>query len=160
MSFMENHPDPLVELVRELTNPEAKIYTSLAMELHSVQDNVLVLGDDNLPKETAKYCWKPSFVQVDFVIWVPSAPLVASELMGKITRSSGENYEFLKFSPKVMLQLKHQTGLRLQRVMQSQRETYFNSALLGYNDERVSGEVVQELLNSESRKRSFINDVL
>lgn len=154
----QEHPDPLVELVRELTNQDAKVYTSLAMELYSVRDNVLVLGEDNLPKETTKYCWKPSFVQVGFVIWVPSAPLIASELMGKITQSFSDDYQSLKLGQEVISQLRHQTGLRLKRVMQCQRETYFNSELLGYDNKKVSDEVVQELLNSESRKRSFISD--
>ncbi len=158
MSFTHNnHTNPLTELIKNFTNPDAKAYTSLSIELHSIRDSVLVLGEDNLPKETTQYCWKPLYVQVDFLIWVPSAPLIISELMGKITKTTGEKYESC-FGKEVITQIRHQTGLRLEKIMQCQRETYFHSELLGYENKKVSEEIVQELLNSENRKISFIHD--
>lgn len=146
----------LISCIQETSNQEDDIYTLLAsrpvFNEFSRHKDICSCTDGRL-KECA-----PCPLD-DFILYLHAGGRgkINECYLGFADRILDQDSAKVSYVPEAFAQLKHETGLRLLRLYETGRDVYFTSELLGYKAEKVTKEIIDNLLDSDkSRKLGLV----
>jgi hypothetical protein len=152
---VKEHWDPVVEVIQSAAVGD--IYAVLEDRVQDVpMEKQVVLGDDNLPVETGRYDKRP--VQSQFWLVLKSGDEQAEAYMGTVKRPLNGRDEFKRYSFRVLNQLLHQTGIRLEELAGLKRDIYFTGDIFGFKDEKVDRILLGSLLQSDDKTIDLVRD--
>jgi hypothetical protein len=153
----EIHWRVLFEAVEELTGPEEPVRAILGIK--PVSDGI---KKDYGIDEQGIFSELPHYPIDNFFLYVTTqnkpdkflCPVYLGSGKRQFDPDSNEYY----YSSKVIRQLNHEIGLRLERLKELGRGVYFTSKFLDYENEEATPEFIDTLLNSDNKEMGIVKE--
>jgi len=153
----ELHWRVLYDSVKELTDAEEPVHAILGIK--PVSDG---LKKDYGIDEQGVFAELPHYPLDNFFLYVTTKDK-PDDFLGPVYLGSGRRKQdpdsnHYDYSSKVIGQLRHEVGLRLERLKELNKDVYFTSKFLGYEKKEITQEFIDGLLNSDNKDLGVVKE--
>ena len=153
----EIHWRVLFEAVQELTDAEEPVYAVLGIK--PLSDGI---KKDYCVDEQGVFSELPHYPLDNFFLYVTTKDK-PDDFLGPVYLGSGRRKQdpdsnHYDYSTKVIGQLRHEIGLRLERLKSLERDVYFTSRFLGYEKRKATQEFIDCLLSSDDKELGIVKE--